>query len=241
MLRGWSGYVDIENKRIKLVFLFIFILTTCLDATLFILYAAHFYSPIVLVLAIIMQTVFFGLVLVFVNRFEKIKTLAVTDPLTGIYNRSHFFEVLENEIEKRNRHNGDLKDLSMLMFDIDDFKNVNDRFGHYSGDKVILEIVSIVKNIIRPYDTFARVGGEEFVVILDDIKNGASMQIAERIRKTIAARSKNGYNITVSIGVANYEKGDSADILYKKADDAMYHSKESGKDNVTIWIPSVSR
>lgn len=238
---AWSNYVDIENERMKKLFLVIFICTTLLDATLFVLYASQVFNPTILILTVIIQTLFFCVVLLFVQRFEKIKTLAITDPLTDIYNRNHFFDVLENEIEKRNRHNGDSKDLSMLMFDIDDFKGVNDKFGHYSGDKVILEIVSIVKNIIRPYDTFARVGGEEFVVILDDIKNGASMQIAERIRKTIADRSKAGYGITISIGIANYEKGDSADALYKKADDAMYYSKETGKNTATTWIPSISR
>lgn len=241
ILCSGSNYVDIENKKIKGSFFSVFIITTVLDISLFVLYASNIYSPIVLVLAIIFQSIFFVSVMFFLNRFEKIKTLAVTDPLTNIYNRSHFFDVLENEIEKRNRHNGDSKDLSMIMFDIDDFKKINDKFGHYSGDKVILEIVSIVKNIIRPYDTFARVGGEEFAVILNDIKNDASLQISERIRKTIADRLKNGYGITISIGIANFEKGDSADTLYKKADDAMYHSKLDGKDKVTIWLPSVAR
>ncbi len=171
------------------------------------------------------------------NLSTMCQNLAITDPLTGLYNRRHFFKLAEIEISKLKRNK---RPCSCFMIDIDNFKSINDTYGHIVGDKVLLEVGKRVKQGIRDYDILARYGGEEFIVFLPEIDLDKAVGVAERIRKNIAS-SKIEINdevkipVTVSIGVAS-AKGEDVilDKLIKNADKALYLAKYEGKNRVTV-------
>lgn len=155
------------------------------------------------------------------------------DDLTGVYNRKHFFFQLKKEMERARRLG---LDLSLCMFDLDDFKKVNDNHGHYTGDIVLSQFSSIVSDSIRKYDIFARLGGEEFGLIIVGEEDKEHCQLCERIRKTVEEYSfQEGIKLTVSIGVTKIKSDSDIDSLYKEADDAMFESKEKGKNRITIY------
>ena len=161
--------------------------------------------------------------------------LAITDPLTGLYNIRHFFKLAEIEISKLKRYK---KTCSCLMIDLDHFKNINDTYGHIVGDKVLIEIGKRIKEGIRDYDILARYGGEEFIILLPDTDLENAIAVAERIRKNIASseieiNDEVKIPITVSIGVASANGSDIIlDELIKKADRALYIAKNSGRNKV---------
>ncbi len=159
---------------------------------------------------------------------QKLQKLATTDGLTGILNRYAFNKFLEEEIYRAERYQ---TTFSIILFDVDNFKDINDNFGHLTGDKVLKILVKIVKNEIRKSDIFARWGGEEFIILLPNSTN--PKQVAEKIRKNIE-----NYNfdivpkITASFGITNYKKGDTINSIIKRADEALYLAKEKGKNRV---------
>lgn len=159
---------------------------------------------------------------------EEVRRLSITDDLTGLYNHRHFFKTLEAEISRLKRQK---TSLSLLMFDLDNFKRYNDLYGHLEGDKVLRKIGEIIKNSIRNnVDTGYRYGGDEFAVILIGASLEQSLSIAERIRSLI---ENSGFqNITVSIGLAEYEENLELENFVKMADDAMYMAKHSGGNKV---------
>lgn len=163
---------------------------------------------------------------------EEVRRLSITDDLTGLYNHRHFFKTLETEIGRLKRQK---TSLSLLMFDLDNFKKYNDMFGHLEGDKVLKKIGEIVKNSIRNnVDTGYRYGGDEFAVILIGASIEQALIIAERIRSSI---ENSGFqNITVSIGLAEYNESLNIELFVKMADDAMYVAKNSGGNRVYINI-----
>ena len=159
---------------------------------------------------------------------KLLEYMSTTDRLTGINNRGRFEHVLGTWI-KNMRHNP----FSLLLFDIDDFKRVNDTFGHTVGDKVLVEITEIVSAHIRDEDIFARWGGEEFVVLFDTTGIEKAIELAERLRRAVEVNphSEAG-RLTISIGIAEYRQGESLTDFVKRADEKMYEAKRAGKNLV---------
>ncbi len=165
---------------------------------------------------------------------EELKRLATTDILTGAYNRTSFDEIIEREIERVKRYN---KPLSVIMFDIDHFKQVNDTFGHNVGDAVLKKIAYLVRKILRKVDYFMRWGGEEFIIISAGTDREQAYTLAERIRKRIGNYKFDHIDkITVSCGVAEYTEEDTENSLIKRADDAMYKAKRKGRNRVAVAV-----
>lgn len=172
------------------------------------------------------------LVILTVNHFHKqLRRLATTDRLTGISNRQIFDYTLRQSIEKYHRSRNSF---SLLIVDIDHFKNVNDTLGHLSGDTVLKGVSSQIKSSIRAADDLCRWGGEEFTILAHNCELNSAAELAEKIRRNIEnapiAESDKIPPITVSIGVAAVQPEDSADSLLNRADTALYNAKESGRN-----------
>jgi diguanylate cyclase (GGDEF)-like protein/PAS domain S-box-containing protein len=156
--------------------------------------------------------------------------LSTTDKLTGLKNRRYFEERLTEELEW---YRETREPFSLLLVDIDHFKWVNDTFGHQTGDYVLEKLASLLKFHSREKDVVARYGGEEFVLILPDINAAESRLIADNLRQETELASWDTGGLTISVGIATCTDGDSGDTLLKKADDALYASKEGGRNRVT--------
>jgi diguanylate cyclase (GGDEF)-like protein len=172
--------------------------------------------------------------------FNSIQKLANTDPLTGILNRRRFFELAEVEFAKAESIH---TPLSVIMLDVDDFKQFNDRHGHKVGDAVLIATAETCKTSLRVDDIFGRMGGEEFAVALPNTTLENALEVAERLRGAIERTNFNhdagqheAHTITVSVGVAEYTYPcKTFDILIDRADKAMYNSKNSGRNQVRVW------
>lgn len=172
--------------------------------------------------------------------FMKTEQLSRLDGLTGLYNHRVFVEKLEQEVIKRNRTG---KPLSLIMLDIDHFKQFNDNFGHQEGDAILKELAGVIKGQCRhtTMDSCFRYGGEEFSVILSELELGIALKVAERMRTIVEKhpfRIKDkhpGTALTISLGVAGLSAGDDVKpaVLLKKADEALYASKRNGRNRVT--------
>lgn len=172
---------------------------------------------------------------------EEIKKLIITDNLTGLYNQRHFYDQLAKEVERAKRTG---RPLSLLLFDIDNFKSYNDSFGHLDGDRVLAKMGKIITCHIRNIDMGFRYGGEEFTVILPDSDIDQAIRVAKRLREAFSGclfmpESKSDDMMvvykTISIGVAQYRLGDNFKALVKNADDAMYIAKRAGGDRIHIF------
>ena len=167
---------------------------------------------------------------------HKVNYMAITDALTGLYNRRRFHDVLNSEFERARRYT---TSFSLVMLDIDHFKRVNDVFGHSAGDNVLKEVASILKNSIREIDTASRYGGEEFMVILPNTARENALVVAERIRLMIGQHAFGGIDrhITVSIGISGMPdaKVESEEKLIRCADFALYRAKQLGR-NRTVTV-----
>lgn len=183
---------------------------------------------------IIMSVVFLFVIPIFKSYQSHLRKVADTDKLTGLHNRHSFDVLFENTLFENVATKGDL---SIIIIDIDYFKNINDTLGHLKGDDVIVEVSRVIKKIVRANDIVARWGGEEFVVLLRHCPTNQALQIAQNIRKSISQHSfylKNGQNITVSCGVASYLAEDSAQQLLNRADEALYMAKKNGRNRVEV-------
>ncbi len=169
---------------------------------------------------------------IFCKLVEELKRRVGTDGLTNAYNRVKFNETIKGELGRARRYK---RPLSLSIFDIDDFKRINDTFGHTAGDSVLITIVNIVRKNIRETSYLFRWGGEEFVILLPETDlEGANIQ-AERIRNEIAdLEFEQVGGVTVSFGLARYRENDTADSFLKRADEAMYKAKTSGKNRVEL-------
>jgi len=166
------------------------------------------------------------------NLEDELKRLSITDKLTGIYNRVKFSESLTDEISRCKRYNGNL---SLIMFDIDHFKKINDSFGHNIGDEVLKKLSKLVQNCIRDTDLFFRWGGEEFMILLPQTNLKDAIILCERIRVDIESEYFEGPNtVTCSFGVTQYNENDSEDSFTKRVDNALYDSKHDGRNRVTF-------
>jgi diguanylate cyclase (GGDEF)-like protein len=167
--------------------------------------------------------------------------LSNTDPLTGLHNRRYLMDTLAREVERSCRT--DIP-LSLVMIDIDHFKRVNDTYGHQVGDAVLVAVAALLQGQLRPYDTAARFGGEEFVQVLPSTELAAAGAVAERLRKLTANLSfaKEGaadLELTISAGVAIVSPGSivNADDLIRQADTALYRAKQDGRNRVVLASP----
>lgn len=172
-----------------------------------------------------------------INIFEKTVKASRYDSLTNLYNRQFFDETMEREINRARRHN---LDLSILFFDLDDFKLVNDSFGHLAGDKVLQNVAQIILSEKRSEDIAARYGGEEIVVILPETDKINAMVLGERIRQRVASAEikykGNSIRLTISGGLASFpfNASNTADLM-KCADEALYRAKGSGKNTISFF------
>jgi diguanylate cyclase (GGDEF)-like protein len=165
--------------------------------------------------------------------FDQVKSMAIRDALTGLYNYGYFKEALHYEVEKSRRYE---MPLSLLFLDIDDFKRINDTLGHVKGDKILRQVGAILKKGSRQADLLCRYGGDEFVVLLSQTPPDQAMVLAERLRQGIARSAMNRQEqrckVTVSIGVAGLKPEMSTEDLIKEADTAHYQAKQAGKNRV---------
>ncbi len=169
-----------------------------------------------------------------VGLFVRVQLLAVTDELTGAYNRRHLFELAEFEFAQARRY---MRPLSAIMFDLDRFKDINDTYGHAIGDQVLRWVAGHCRGVVRDVDVWGRYGGEEFAVVLPETELKGAVQVAERLRREVAdlpiETARGPIHVTVSLGVA--ELGDEmSDVhaLIDRADAAMYFAKRTGRNRV---------
>lgn len=165
----------------------------------------------------------------------KVEYLAITDPLTGLYNRRFFDNVIKKELNEGKRYR---QNVTCLMLDIDHFKRINDTYGHETGDSVLKEISTLLKTLLREVDTIARWGGEEFIVMMPHTDINGALVPASRILKTIADKlfaKIPDEHITVSIGLAcSGETQNTPDILVNAADLALYEAKRKGRNRIEV-------
>lgn len=170
---------------------------------------------------------------------QKLKTQATTDYLTGLYNRRFFFNLTEKSFSESTRHK---RPLSMIMIDIDLFKKINDQYGHPTGDIVIQFVAIKASSLLRKEDVIARVGGEEFAILLPSTDLNAAHVIAEKIRAAIDASSIEGkwdglIKPKISVGVSTITPEDKEFYtLYNRADKALYQAKKDGRNKVCMMI-----
>ncbi|MBS3809816.1 MAG: diguanylate cyclase [Desulfobacterales bacterium] len=173
-----------------------------------------------------------------IQMLDALKKLSITDDLTRLYNSRHFYYQLEQEI---NRHYRYKRPLSLFLIDIDHFKIYNDKYGHLEGDRILSRLGGLISDSIRSMDTGYRYGGEEFTVILPETDSSAAIKVSERIVNQVKEQNpvniEGAQPITLSIGVTEYAQGESITRLVKRADRAMYMSKEKGRNRISLLMP----
>ncbi|RUM48188.1 MAG: GGDEF domain-containing protein [Hydrogenothermus sp.] len=163
---------------------------------------------------------------------ERFKHLAETDRLTGLFNKGKFNEVLKKEIERAKRYK---RPLSLIIFDIDHFKRINDTYGHKVGDEVLRELAKVIKSIIRKTDFVVRWGGEEFVILAPETDLDGALKLAEKLRQTVEKHQfPTVKNVTISLGVAQYIDEETPEEFIIRADMALYKAKENGRNRVEV-------
>ena len=173
----------------------------------------------------------------------RLAQLAVTDGLTGLYNHRHFHERLTLEVERSQRSG---LPLSLLMLDVDHFKQFNDTFGHPAGDEVLRQLARVLADTRRANDVVARYGGEEFAVILVDTAKFTAAKVAERVRERVYANdfseaAPKAGKLGVSIGVATFpDDGSDVEALVRAADTALYAAKRAGRNRVVLATESLA-
>jgi diguanylate cyclase (GGDEF)-like protein len=162
------------------------------------------------------------------RRFREARQLADLDALTGLHNRRYFHETLARECARSHRYN---RRLALIVFDLDDFKDVNDKVGHLAGDAVLAEAASRVREVVRTADIPCRVGGDEFAVILPESGIEQAEQLFGRLQGTISSRPiGQAGRLHISAGVAELKAEDDSISFFERGDDALYRAKEAGKD-----------
>lgn len=180
-----------------------------------------------------------GLIKIAIDNY-RLRTIASIDKLTGVFTRKYLEDAIEEELERVSSNNGKF---TLIMFDVDKFKNVNDKFGHQKGDMVLSEICKVVRKNIRKGDVCGRYGGEEFIIILPDAAAEDGELIAEKLRDRVEKARILGdkYPVTMSLGVASYpEHGSSEHELIERVDQALYVAKEAGRNKLQVWNNQIS-
>jgi len=164
---------------------------------------------------------------------RRVEELAMRDELTGLYNRRHLLDVVERAIASHERGG---PSFALAYCDLDHFKRVNDRFGHECGDRLLQSFAEAASNSVRTNDLVARMGGEEFVLVLVDTDESHASDIVERLRMRTSALSVSSaeptFRVTLSSGLASYRAGDTVEALLRRADAALYEAKEQGRDRL---------
>ena len=164
------------------------------------------------------------------RRFREARQLADLDALTGLHNRRYFHETLAREVARAHRYD---RSLALIVFDLDDFKAINDAIGHLAGDSVLADAASRVKDVVRSADVACRVGGDEFAVILPESSAEDADQLYRRIQASVEARPiAQGSRVYFSAGVAELRREDDAVSFFQRADEALYRAKEAGKGQI---------
>lgn len=170
---------------------------------------------------------------------ESYRQMSVTDSLTQLYNARHFTATLGLEMDRAERYR---RPLTLIIADVDNFKIINDTYGHAEGDGVLTALSGIIQGCLRSTDTAYRYGGEEFAVLMPEVTAQEGAALAERVRARLAATplamaSGTAIHTSVSIGVTQYQPGDDAKSFFCRADDGMYQAKRRGKNCVVIAEP----
>lgn len=169
---------------------------------------------------------------------EQVKNIAATDPLTNIHNRRYFFDMASKELKRSSRHHSPM---CLLALDIDNFKSINDTYGHLCGDEVLVAVASACAKQLRDYDIFARIGGEEFSILLPNTQLYEAQLFAERILATIRQLTipyeDLDLTITLSIGIAKYDETcHTLESLMDRADQALYQAKDNGRNKLEVYM-----
>ncbi|KMQ07832.1 diguanylate cyclase [Bacillus cereus] len=165
--------------------------------------------------------------------YQEQERLAMIDSLTEIYNRLKFQKILEAEWDNAMRNN---ENIALILFDIDNFKAVNDTYGHDFGDLALIELAELMKSKVEQQHVFARWGGEEFIILVTNTVEKEAFQVAESLRFFIETKQFSGISkLTASFGVALYEKGITREELMQRADIALYEAKKNGKNQVCVY------
>ena len=171
-----------------------------------------------------------------IKLFEKIQRQATTDGLTGLVNHKTFYEILEKELWRSRRYGGQI---SMIMIDVDNLKQINDVYGHRAGDKAIREISRRIKECIRQIDTAARYGGDEFAVILLNSALDDATVVAQRMVDSVenspAIWNKEQISLSISVGLGQYDADSTPEDITSRSDKALYSAKQAGKNTVRIF------
>ncbi len=164
------------------------------------------------------------------HRFREARQLADLDALTGLHNRRYFHETLAREVARAHRYD---RNLALLVFDLDDFKAINDRIGHLAGDSVLAEAAERIREVVRSADIACRVGGDEFGVILPESRIADADQLYSRLQRALSSRPIGEAGLlTISAGAAALQPDDDAITLFQRADHGLYGAKEAGKGQV---------
>jgi len=164
------------------------------------------------------------------QRFREARQLADLDALTGLHNRRYFHETLAREVARAHRYN---RDLALVVFDLDDFKAINDQIGHLAGDGVLADAAARVRDVVRTADIACRIGGDEFAVVLPESTLRDAEQLYRRIQQAVSAQPIGQFgHIVFSAGVAELRPEDDAVAFFQRADDALYRAKETGKGQI---------
>ncbi|WP_076410694.1 diguanylate cyclase [Shewanella sp. UCD-KL12] len=178
------------------------------------------------------------------HQSDELRSMALHDQLTQLYNRHFLIESANNKLAHVDRHG---HDLSLLMIDVDFFKHINDQFGHHAGDQVLKAIAQVLQADNRKEDVVARFGGEEFVVLLEHCGLDSAIEKAERLREKIEALEPSGITVTASFGVAQLQEHENTFVeLLTRADEAVYIAKEQGRNRVVasdnqVMAPSLDK
>ncbi len=195
----------------------------------------HYISVYIPLINEFFRLVVFLFVVLIISRYKKNleiqKELAMIDPLTGVANRRAFFQLVQRETDRSRRYNDPF---SVMVIDIDNFKQINDRFGHDTGDRLLLTVVGTIKQHVRSMDTIARFGGDEFVVLLTGAEEQPAFSVAAKLQKQLLAEmERKRWRVTFSIGLVTYlSPPHSMEAAIKVADQLMYQVKRSGKNDI---------
>lgn len=172
--------------------------------------------------------------------YRKALATAMIDPLTGLNNRGAMAVTLNREMDRMRRHD---QDMSILMVDIDHFKDINDRYGHLAGDDVLRQVAQLIDTTIRGCDACFRFGGEEFLIMLTDSNLPLARMVAERLRHTISEQTRSpapNAQVTISVGVAHFDDESDWPELVDRADRALYQAKQAGRNRVVTHYPDTT-